>query len=337
LVSQLSRLKRLSATSKLSLLVIFLLLITIFVTGNDAQRRRLETYNQAPGVSTLIWGVNIDHQISTSARAQALIKQLGVQTIRVGDTSGGNPPPAFYSKIQSIKDMGLVPLIILHAGGIVNPGQRLTIDINMVSKIQQIFGSPKARVYYELGNENDLNPGMNASSYTAMWNELIPMLKPLAPHSWFGGPVNFQQNPSYIAYFVHNAHPRPDFISWHEYTCGPGSSASYCIRQIDNWATHIGNTRRAIAANGDPVPPVMITEWNYSPLGISSDGKRSDSVFLAQWTTEALQTLVANNVFAAYQFNVEGVSGLVDSTNNPTAQGQAFQAAYHHLISEGHH
>src|SRR5712692_1829714 len=226
----LSRLKRLSTTSKLSLLVIFLLLITIFVTVNNALRRRQETQSHPPAVSPLIWGVNIDHQISTSTRAQALAKQLSVQTIRVGDTSSGAPPPAFYSKVQIIKDMGLVPLIILHGGGIADPTQRLMIDINMVNKIQQIFGGPTARVYYELGNENDLNPGMNASSYTAMWNALIPTLKPLASHSWFGGPVNFQQNPSYIAYFVHNVHPRPDFISWHEYTCGPGSPASYCIR-----------------------------------------------------------------------------------------------------------
>jgi len=332
-----SRLKRLAPTSKLSLLVIFLLLITIFVPVNNTRGRRQETQSQAPGVSPLIWGVNIDHQISTSTRAQALAKQLGVHTIRVGDTSGGAPPPAFYSKVQIIKDMGLVPLIILHGGGIADPAQRLTIDITMVNKIQQIFGGPKARVYYELGNENDLNPGMNASSYTAMWNALMPMLKPLAPHSWFGGPVNFQQNPSYIAYFVHNAHPRPDFISWHEYTCGPGSPASYCIRHIDNWTTHISNTRNAIAANGDPVPPIMISEWNYSAFGISGDGKSNDPVFLAQWTTKALQTLVANDVFAAYHFNVEGVLGLVDSSNNPAVQGQAFHTAYQHLISEGSH
>lgn len=328
----LSRLKRLSTISKLSLLVIFLLLIALFAAVNNPFRSRQETRSYAAGVSPLIFGANIDHQIITSTQAQALAKRLGVRTIRVGDTSGGAPPPPFYRKVQIIRDMGLVPLIILHAGAIADPARRLAIDIDMVNKTQRIFGGPKAEVYYELGNENDLNPGMNASSYTAMWNALIPTLKPLAPHSWFGGPVNFQQNPPYISYFVHNARPRPDFISWHEYTCDPESSAAYCIQHIDNWTKHISNTRSAIRANGDPVPPIMISEWNYSPFGISGDGKSSDPAFLRQWTTKALQTLAANNVFAAYHFNVEGVLGLVDSGNHPTAQGQAFHTVYQHLI-----
>ncbi len=330
----LSRLKRLSTTSKLSLLVTFLLLIAILVI--DALSRRQEIRSPtAVSVSALICGANIDHQISTSTQAQALAKRLGVQTIRMGDTSNGAPPPAFYSKVHIIKGIGLVPLIILHGGGIADPARRLTIDIDMVNKTQQIFGGSNAKIYYELGNENDLNPGMSASSYTAMWNALIPSLKPLAPNSWFGGPVNFQQNPSYISYFVHNANPKPDFISWHEYTCGHGSPASFCIQHIDNWTTHIGNTKSAIKAKGDPVPPIMITEWNYSPFGISGDGKSSDPTFLRQWTTKALQTLGDNNVFAAYHFNVEGISGLVDSSNKPTVQGQAFQAACQHLIGNG--
>lgn len=328
----LSRLKRFSTISKLSRLVIFLLLIALLVTVNNTLRSKRETRSDAASVSPLIFGANIDHQISTSTQAQALAKQLGVQTIRVGDTSSGAPPPAFYRKVQIIRDMGLVPLIILHAGAIADPAHRLAIDIGMVNKTQQIFGGLNAKVYYELGNENDLSSGMNASSYTAMWNALIPTLKPLAPHSWFGGPVNFQQNPPYISYFVHNAQPRPDFISWHEYTCGHGSSASDCIQHIDNWTKHISNTQNAIRANGDPVPPIMITEWNYSPLGISGDGKSSDPAFLKQWTTKALQTLAANNVFAAYHFNVEDVLGLLDSSNNPTVQGQVFHTTYQHLI-----
>src|SRR5258708_1882446 len=118
------RLKRLAPASRPSLLVIFLLLITIFVPVNNTLGRRQETQSQAPDVSPLIWGVNIDHQISTSTRAQALAKQLGVQTIRVGDTSGGAPPPAFYSKVQILNDMVLVPLIILASGCIASPAQR---------------------------------------------------------------------------------------------------------------------------------------------------------------------------------------------------------------------
>src|SRR5579859_1828125 len=336
-----SRFRRLSIVSKLSLLMTILLLIAILLIVNNVFTRKPETQphsahaspapthtadisptpSYAVGTSPLIFGANLDRQISTSPHAQALVKQLGLRTIRLGDTTNGTSLAEFYNQAQTIKDMGLVPLIILHAGGIADPEQRRTIDIAMVSKIQQIFGGPNVEVYYELGNENDLNPGMDASAYTAMWNTLLPTLKPLAPHSWFGGPVNFQQNPAYIAYFVHNAQPKPNFISWHEYTCSREAPASDCLKHIDNWTTHVTDTHNAITANRDAVPPIMITEWNYSPTGITGDGKSSDPLFLEQWTTKALQTLAANNVFASYHFNVEEVLGLVDNDNNPTVQG----------------
>jgi len=335
-----SRFMCLFITSILLLLILFL--ISTLIIANSILSRKPETQLHATdvsptppyaaGVSPLIFGINLDHQISTSPHAQVLAKQLGLRTIRLGDNSNGMLLARFYTNAQTIKDMGLVPLIILHGGGIADPEQRRQIDIDMVSKIQQIFGGPDAVVYYELGNENDLNPGMNASAYTTMWNTLLPTLKPLAPHSWFGGPVNFQQNPTYISYFVHNAHPQPNFVSWHEYTCGYEAPASDCIKHIDNWTTHINDTRNAITANADPVPPIMITEWNYSPAKISGDGKSSDPLFLEQWTTKAFQILAANHIFASYQFNVEDALGLIDNNNSPTVQGQAFHTACEYLM-----
>jgi hypothetical protein len=336
--------RQLSITSRLLLLIAVLMLISSLVLASSLLSRRPETQPHvadtsptppyAAGTNHLIFGANLDRQISTSPHAQILAKQLGLRTIRLGDNSNGQLLAEFYSKVQTIKDMGLVPLIILHGGAIADPEQRRTLDIDMVNKIQQIFGGPDAEVHYELGNENDLNPGMSAKAYTAMWNTLLPTLKPLAPHSWFGGPVNFQQNPTYISYFVHNAHPRPDFISWHEYTCGREAPASHCIKHIDNWTTHVNNTRNAITVNSDPVPPIMISEWNYSPAGIAGDGKSSDPLFLEQWTARALQTLAANNIFASYHFNVEEILGLIDNNNNPTVQGQAFHIAHELLIGK---
>jgi hypothetical protein len=327
-----SRFRKLSITSKLLLLTTVLLLIFILVAVKGFIVIRQETQRQSAGISPLLFGANLDYQILTSPRGQILAKHLGLRSIRLGDNSNGTHLDDFYSKARLIKNLGLVPLIILHDGVIADPEQRLAIDTDIVNKIQQIFGGPATKVYYEFGNESDLNPGINADTYTNMWNSLLPMLRPLAPHSWFGGPVNFQQNPAYISYFVHHARPQPDFISWHAYTCGHDSAASDCIKYIDNWTTHVNNTRHAITANSDPVPPIMITEWNYSPGGISDDGKRSDPLFLAQWTAKALQTLTANNIFAAYLFNVDGSLGLVDSENNPTMQGLAFYMAYEHLI-----
>ncbi len=273
-------------------------------------------------ISPLLFGANIDWQIAGKPSAVA---RLHIQTIRMGDG------PHFVSNLQAIKNMGLAPLVIIHGCGVADPIQRATVDTNMVKTAQQIFGGANARVYYELGNENDLQCGLSASAYTNMWNTLIPSLKPLAPNSWFGGPVNFQRNPPYVAYFVHNATPKPDFVSWHEYTCGSGSPDSYCLQHIDNWTTHITDTNNAITANGDPVPPIMITEWNYAPdSGVMNDNKHNDPVFMSQWTTKALQTLAANHVFASYHFNVSSATPLIGGI-----QGQAFQTVYEQMMLGG--
>jgi hypothetical protein len=269
-------------------------------------------------VSPLLFGANIDRQIAGNPSAVA---RLHVQTIRMGDG------PHFASNLRAVKQMGLAPLVIIHGCG-VDPSQRLTVDTNMVKTAQQAFGGANARVYYELGNENDLQCGLSASAYTNMWNALIPSLKHLAPNSWFGGPVNFQKNPPYVAYFVHNATPKPDFVSWHEYTCGSGSPDSNCLQHIDNWTTHITDTNNAITTNGDPVPPIMITEWNYAPdSGVMNDNKHNDPVFMSRWTTKALQTLAANHVFASYHFNVSNATPLIGGV-----QGQTFQALYEQMI-----
>jgi len=53
------------------------------------------------------------------------------------------------------------------------------------------------------------------------------------------------------------------------------------------------------------------------------------------WSKHAGEPKSANNVFAAYHFNVEGVLGLVDSSSNPTVQGQTFHTECQHLIGNG--
>lgn len=36
---------------------------------------------------------------------------------------------------------------------------------------------------------------------------------------------------------------------------------------IEKWGMRIGETRKAIEANGDEVPPIDLTEGNYAPDG----------------------------------------------------------------------
>ena len=242
---------------------------------------------------------------------------MGVTTIRF------NPRSDYGKHLAAVHDAGLQPLVILQGCATKDPKQRFDNNLQLVAEAQQVFGAD-SRVFYEIGNENDLECGMGPSGYVTMWNAMTSWLKRLAPNSWFGGPVNFQQNPSYVAYVVHNATPKPDFVSWHEYTCNSADTADYCIQHIANWTTHITNTRGAISAGGDAVPPIMITEWNYAPDGgVTTDNKHNDPTFMTQWTTTALQTLIANNVYASYQFNVSDALPLIGSP-----QGAAFQSMY---------
>ena len=157
----LSRIRQLSTTQKIIILIPSILLVSTVIimnntnafTKNDTLTKNgvltkmpIVQQDQTASVSPFIFGTNMDNQISTSPRAQILVKHLGLRTIRLGDTSNAKDLAKFYSQAQTIKNMGLIPLIILHGGGIADPGQLLAIDTDMVNKIQQIFGGPGAKV-----------------------------------------------------------------------------------------------------------------------------------------------------------------------------------------------
>lgn len=282
----------------------------LHVVAPSGYTRPTKALTGTASVSPYLCGANVYPRLADSLTAA---KQMGVTTIRL-------PPDSYFSRnLKLVKEAGLQPLIILHGSAVSNSAQRLAMNEDLVREAQRVFGAD-TRIFYEIGNENDLESGLTADDYVAMWNALVPKLKQIAPNSWFGGPVNFQANPPYVAHFVHGATPKPDFISWHEYTCSSQSTGQYCIQRIAEWSTHIRNVRSAIQANGDSVPPIMITEWNYAPDdAVASDTKHNDPAFMAQWTTTALQALSANQVYAAYQFNVSSSTPLLNSP-----QGEAF-------------
>jgi hypothetical protein len=289
----------------------------------NAAAKRGEAALRAMGIlparpSPFLCGANLDPLLAANLIAA---KQLGLTTVRFPDDEH------FSANLALVKAAGLQPLIILHGSGIANPTERLASDIRLVSAAQQTFGTD-FRVFYEIGNENDLESGLNATDYVAMWNVLVPRLKQLAPDSWFGGPVNYQANAAYAATLVHLASPKPDFVSWHEYTCPSSDPAATCIAHIHNWTTHVAQVINAIQANNDQIPPLMVTEWNYAPDGaVAHDDKHQVSAFMSAWTTTALQTLIASNVFGSYQFNVSNSTPLLG-----TAQGQAFHTACQTIV-----
>src|SRR5579885_3087354 len=320
-----------ATTEKLSFLVIVLLLIVTAVTVSNSQKKQ-ETQTQAAGGSSsgagpsLLFGTNLllmdsSDQFLTSSQTRAALQQMHVTTIRMPIRSVGAPSQDEIQAAQYIKSINAVPLVILKYSQ-PDPGGA---GVQVVQAMNSIFGT--SPVYYEFGNERDL-AGVNQTAYTTAWNQYIPQIKAAATNGRFGGPTNYQTNPSYIAYFVQNANPAPDFISWHEYTCGNSDSGATCIANISHWSTHIANTKAAIQATGKPVPPIFITEWNYDPNNPSGDS-RATPQFEQQFVTTALQELEKDGVTAAYQYVVTGHTeyNLVDPSGQLTAAGQAFEQA----------
>jgi hypothetical protein len=191
-----------------------------------------------------------------------------------------------------------------------------------------------SNVYYEYGNEDDAL-GSTAESYSASWNNVVPHLKQLAPYGLFVGPVSFQYNQQYLSTFLKQANPRPDAVSWHEYTCESTSSGEACLSHITDWTSHIGSAHAAIRANFQHDLPVLITEWNYAANAASNDGKSNNNAFMTAWTTQAILTLATNGVYASMQYACTNTATpLIDNHNKITAQGAVFQHLYERLVAQ---
>jgi hypothetical protein len=281
------------------------------------------------GGTSLLFGTNLNlqdssDQVLTSAATRALLQQMHVGMIRI-PTHDGQSDSIIIQAAQITKSLGAVPLVILQ--GDQSTPNALTNDTQIITDMNNIFGS--STVYYEYGNEEDFFQKLTAQAYTASWNRLIPQLKKIAPNGRFVGPVNYQYNGSYLQYFLQNANPLPNAVSWHEYTCASNWTNDICMSHLDNWTVHVNAARSIMNATIGTSLPIMITEWNYTANPVAGDGKSNNAAFMTAWTTKALQTFAANGIFAATQYSCTNYAApLVDSNNNITAQGQAFQTTY---------
>jgi hypothetical protein len=285
-------------------------------------------------VSPLLFGTNMglfnsNDQVLNSTTTRTALQQIHVRIIRM-PTRASLTEATEIQAAQMIKSLGATPLIILR-------GQLdksvLADDIRTVHDMNTIFG--RNIVYYEYGNEEDLQ-GISVDQYTASWNSVIPQLKRIAQNANFIGPVNFQYDHTYLATFLRNAQPRPDEVSWHEYTCADAWSTSLCISHIDRWTDHITDARATMISTLGKQLPIMITEWNYAPDAVPNDGKNNNSAFMNTWTAHALQTLAANRVFASMQYSCTNTAiPLVDANGTITAQGAMLQTQYQNIILNG--
>jgi poly-beta-hydroxyalkanoate depolymerase len=163
---------------------------------------------------------------------------------------------------------------------------------------------------------------------------VVPQLKRLAPTAHFIGPVNYHYDRAYLSTFLSSARPRPDEISWHEYTCNDNQTTDVCIAHIANWTGDFADARATMRSILGTALPIMITEWNYTSKVDPNDGKHHDSAFLSTWTTRALQTLAANRIFASMQYACTDTIPMIKNAAL-TAQGATFQQQYEQMIMGG--
>ncbi|MFL5655216.1 MAG: hypothetical protein ACJ8CB_13710 [Ktedonobacteraceae bacterium] len=285
-------------------------------------------------VSPLIFGTNLslfdgNDQVLNSAATRNELQQMHFRIIRMpvrSSLSNGTEIQA----AQAIKSMGAYALVILRGAVDANV---LADDTRLVHDMNNVFGN--TIVFYEYGNEEDLL-GVSVNRYIDSWNTIIPQLKRIALHGQFIGPVNYHYDRAYLSAFLQHANPRPDEVSWHEYSCDDSSSNETCISHIDHWTNHISDARNAMAAAIGTALPIMITEWNYAPNANAGDGKINNSSFMTTWTARAVETLAANRVFASMQYAcTNSVYAVVKGDGTPTAQGIAMQNLYQRMFLSG--
>ncbi|MHB8596999.1 MAG: hypothetical protein ACYDER_09325 [Ktedonobacteraceae bacterium] len=285
-------------------------------------------------ISPLLFGTNMslydsNDQFLNSSQTQAQLQHLHMRIIRMPV----RPSLSNTTEIQAaeaIRNVQAIPLVILR--GAVDASV-LVDDTRIMNDMNAVFGN--GLVYYEYGNEEDLL-GVKVPNYVASWNAIVPQLKRIAHHAQFIGPVTSTYDRGYLTTFLQQAKPRPDAISWHEYTCDDSLPNALCIARINNWTNHISDARQVMMTTFHTTLPIMITEWNYAPNAKSGDGKINNSSFMTAWTTKAIETLAANHVFASMQYTcTNSIYALVNGNNTLSAQGVTMQRLYQQMVVEG--
>lgn len=281
-------------------------------------------------VSRFIFGTNLspydkNYQIVTTPSTRNLLQQMHIQMVRL-PLKNQSSEADITQAAQGIKKLNAVPLVNLY-----DPFYPGSEDENskIITIMNSVFG--QATVYYEYGSEDDAI-GVSAEDYTAAWNKDIPALKHLAPAAHFVGPATYHYTTNYLQTFLKEAKPLPDEISWHEYACDAAESQTICMQRLSNWSNDITDARTATTQIVGKPLPIIISEWNYAANAKANDGKSNDPAFLATWTTQALQVLSDNQIFASMQYFCTGVTPLI-SNNEMTPEGEVLMSQYERFVT----
>jgi hypothetical protein len=293
-------------------------------------------------ISPLLFGTNMalfqtgDEPLLNSEATRQQLKNIGVRAIRM-PTRPTLSDATEIAAAKAIKEIGAVPLIVIN-GPEFQAGSLLQSDQHLLGLFSRVFG--KESVYYEFGNESDLQ-GIKADAYVKAWNEVVPTLKQAFSTARFIAPDNYQFTRKYLKTFLQGARPHPDGVSWHEYTCSVSWSADFCLANIDTWIIHITQARAVMQEAIGTTLPIWISEWNYAsdqaviagkPI---NDGKYNNPAFMQAWTTKAMTTLIANRVFASMQYFATNLPMPLVSNDQISIEGQIFEQEYKQIMVHG--
>jgi hypothetical protein len=290
-------------------------------------------------ISPLLFGTNMalfsdaQEQILHSAQTRQLLKDIGVRLIRM-PTRPTLSDATEMAAAQAIKEIGAVPLVVIAGPGYKN-GPILQTDQHWLALFTKVFGT--APVYFEFGNESDL-AGVTVEQYVALWNQVVPALKQQFPTARFIGPDNYQFTRSYLKTFLQQAMPLPDGVSWHEYACSITWPANFCLDNIDAWNVHFAQARLVMQEAIGKQLPIWVTEWNYASDTngqLTNDGQANNLAFMQEWTVKAMQTLIANRIFAAMQYFATDTPMPLILNNHIGVEGQVFQQEYKQIMVDG--
>lgn len=321
--------KRIWQFMLLSVTVIVVITVIIFsfssCLGGQGKTQAPSKGPSPIAASPLLFGTNIDllDKKNTALTSQAVrnaLTSLPVRIVRMpvhSDASESAVKQAVDYVVNGLKSQLLLNLRDLSGPDALKDQERI------VQAVKQAAGNKL--IYYEYGNEDDLY-GLPAEQYSAIWNQMVPALKRLAPQSQVIGPATYHYDGAYLRAFLQRAVPRPDAVSWHEYTCDGNSSTNECLQHLNDWKEHADAARQVMKAVTGKELPIMITEWNYTP---ETSPQSDDESFVRQWTSMALMDLARAGVTASMQFPAtKSAIALVKDDGTLTVQGKTLQKVY---------
>lgn len=143
--------------------------------------------------------------------------------------------------ITNIKAVGAEPIVITG----IKPTNYHADAVNLVTHFNGNPGTPTGHPnyikYWIIGNEPDLN-GIDSTTYYQRFNELYDAMKAVDPNIKIGGPAvsifsdsnglgsscnaGSGNSNSFMQTFLHNSGSRVDFVDFHKYDMGAGSTQS---------------------------------------------------------------------------------------------------------------